>query len=428
MGLKKVGKNILCKLLESQVRRLRRKHSFQVIAVAGSVGKTSTKLAIAKTLSTRQQVIYQDGNYNDRLTVPLVLFGHTEPGIFNIAAWCKILLANRRAINKEYPFDVAVLELGTDAPGQLRQFAYLEPELTVITAVAAEHMEFFGSLDKVAAEELSTLAFSKRQLLNLDDIDGRYLPSGDFLGYGQHAKADYRLTTQSSRGLDGQELTLSLPGGEQLQVQTHVLGSQGDKIILAAAAVAHLNGWDAKAIQEGLAQITPTPGRMQLLTGANGSHIIDDTYNASPVAVEAALKVLESISAPRRIAILGTMNELGSASAEEHERIGRLCDPGQLSLVITIGEVAQKYLAPAAKARGCQVMSFLSPYEAGEYVRQHLQPGAVVLAKGSQNGVFAEEAVKLLLQHPQDANRLVRQSPYWQTVKSRQFPSVAGQY
>ena len=86
--IKKLGKAVLCMKLESQVKRLRANNDFMIVAVGGSVGKTSTKLAIAKTLGASKKVIYQDGNYNDRLTVPLVLFGETEPAIFNIP--CRI--------------------------------------------------------------------------------------------------------------------------------------------------------------------------------------------------------------------------------------------------------------------------------------------------------------------------------------------------
>jgi len=294
----------------------------------------------------------------------------------------------------------------------------------VITAVAAEHMEFFKSLEAVAKEELTPLGFSQQALLNIDDIDAQYFSDTAFVSYGYQTQADYRLVEHRQHGLEGQELEISLDGGQKLTIQTHLLGAQGHKIILAAAATAHILGWEPSAISEGLHHITPTPGRMQILPGIKESHLIDDTYNASPIAVRAALDVLYSIEAPQRIAILGSMNELGTASAEAHEQIGAYCDPKKLDLLVTIGSEAEKHLAPAARAVGCEVVSRKSPYEAGEYVKQHLQAGAVVLAKGSQNGVFAEEALKLLLRKPDDATRLVRQSAYWLTVKRRQFPNA----
>ncbi len=390
------------------------------MAVAGSVGKTSTKLAIAKTLSHHSKIIYQDGNYNDLLTVPLVIFGHSEPAIFNIPAWLKIIASNEKAIRKVYPYDIAVLELGTDAPSQLAGFAYLQPDILVVTAVAAEHMEFFGTLDAVAAEELAPIKFSKTALLNIDDIDPIYLADKSFIGYGSSDKADYRLLARQ-QGSDGQELNIALVGAEQLKVEVQLIGIPAAKAIVAAVAVAHLLKWPAKDIREGLRLVKPVPGRMQLLKGIDRSKLIDDTYNASPIAVKAALDSLYETEASQRIAILGTMNELGASSAAEHQVVGEYCNPSKLDLVITIGDMAERYLAPAAKAAGCEVASFKSPNEAGEFAKKYLKTGAVILAKGSQNGVFAEEALKLLLRDPTDASKLVRQSAHWLAVKQRQF-------
>lgn len=422
--LKKLGKQILCTILEWQVRRLRQKNQFQIIAVAGSVGKTSTKLAIAKTLGGRLRVRHQEGNYNDRLTVPLVLFGHSEPGLFDVFAWTKLLLTNERILRRPYAFDAAVLELGTDGPGQMVQFSYVQPELLVLTAIADEHMEYFGNLPAVAAEELSIVPAAKQVLLNLDDIASEFLPDSTYKSYGLDNKATYRVVERHDKGLAGQALTLQLGRTGELRASVASLGEQGAKIALAAAATAQLLGYSSEEIQAGLAHITPVPGRMQILSGVNGSTIIDDTYNASPVAVKAALKVLYETNTQHRIAILGTMNELGDDSAEAHRTVGALCDPNYLEVVITIGKDAKEYLAPAAEAAGCQVVSFMSPYDAGTYAKDRLPAASVVLAKGSQNGVFAEEAVKLLLKDPQDADKLVRQSPYWLKIKQRQFSSA----
>jgi len=174
-------------------------------------------------------------------------------------------------------------------------------------------------------------------------------------------------------------------------------------------------------IQAGLNDITPAPGRLQVLNGVNDSTIIDDTYNASPEAMKAALKTLYRLNAPQKIAILGSMSELGKYSEAAHKEIGELCDPAQLDLVVTIGPDANKFLAPAASAKGCTVKTFDSPYDAGEYVRTMLKPSALILAKGSQNGVFAEEAIKQLLANALDGSRLVRQSRQWLKVKHRAF-------
>jgi UDP-N-acetylmuramoyl-tripeptide--D-alanyl-D-alanine ligase len=160
---------------------------------------------------------------------------------------------------------------------------------------------------------------------------------------------------------------------------------------------------------------------MQILPGIKNSTLIDDTYNSSPVAVRAALDVLYAGDAPQRIAILGGMNEMGDYSPQAHKEVGAYCDPKKLDWVVTIGPDAKQYLAPAAKEQGCQVKSFLSPYDAGHFVAGLLKESAVVLAKGSQNRVFAEESLKELLANPEDASKLVRQSRHWQDVKAKQF-------
>lgn len=417
---KKLGRRVLCALLESQVRRLRRRHQFKVIAVAGSVGKTSTKIAIAKVLSASCRVRWQEGNYNDRVTVPLIFFGHSEPSIFNIPAWLRILLSNERTLRKPYPYDVVVAELGTDGPGFMAEFSYVEPDVAVVTAITPEHMEYFGTLEAVAAEELTVLSYAKQVLINTDDTPARFLVGKEYYAYGTNPGALYHVSERETDKLRGQRIRFHL-GKDSFALTVPLLGDHGAKIALAAAAVAHQLNIPLADIEKGVAGISAFAGRMQLLEGAEGSILIDDTYNSSPVAVKAALDVLQGGDAPQRIAILGSMNELGDYSPQAHREVAEYCDPSKLDFIVTIGPDANAHLAPAAEARGCKVHTFVSPYDAGAYVREHLKPGAVILAKGSQNRVFAEEALKALLADPRDEAKLVRQSPYWMATKHKQF-------
>lgn len=422
MHPKKFGRDAVCAVLEWQVRRLRRRHQFKVVAVSGSVGKTSTKLAVANLLEQNMRVRYQLGNYNDRVTVPLVFFGAQEPSLLNVLAWLKLFASNNRQIVRPYPYDVVVVELGTDGPGQLQEFAYLKPDITVVTAVTPEHMEFFASLDAVAAEELSVFDYSKRVLVNADDIAGKYLMGREFNEYSLISKqADYYASTKTL-GLKGQQLTVTTPKAATIAGDIHFMGNQGAKIAAAAVAVADMLDVKPKAISEALPALEPFAGRMQMLGGVKNSTLIDDTYNASPVAVRAALDVLYAARTKQRIAILGDMNELGDYSKQAHIEVGEYCDPKKLDVVVTIGPMSKKWLAPEARARGCVVRTCTSPYAAGEFVLGKLQKGAVVLAKGSQNRVFAEEALKSLLANPDDARRLVRQSSAWMARKNKQFP------
>lgn len=423
MSPKKLGKAFVCRLLERQVKELCKKNNFRIVAVTGSVGKTSTKLAIAKTLEKSRRVLYQDGNYNDRLTVPLVLFGQSEPNILNPFAWARILRENKKKLAQPYPYDIAVLELGVDGPGQMKDFTYLQPDLAVVTAVAPEHMEYFGTLDAVAKEELTVLSFSKEALLNKDDIAAEYMPTTTFSAYG--ANAEYSITNREENGLSGQHISVHLPDVQTLGADITFLGEQGTKVALAAVAAAHKLGLTADEIKQGIESVQQFAGRMQVLDGISNSKLIDDTYNASPLAVKAALDVLYATESPQRVAILGSMNEMGEGSPDMHKEVGEYCDPNKLELVVTVGKQAGEFLAPAATQKGCSVKVFASPYEAGDFVKSQLKDGAVVLGKGSQNGVFAEEALKQLLANPTDADKLVRQSPYWLRVKAEQFTPSA---
>nr|AIA13408.1 Mur ligase middle domain protein [uncultured bacterium] len=418
---KALGRAIVCGILERQVKKLRRRHSFKVVGVAGSIGKTSTKIAIARTLQATHQVQWQEGNYNDRVTIPLIFFGHSEPSLFNMFAWLRIFMKNARIIRKPYPYQYVVVELGTDRPGLTKEFAYVKPDLIVLTAVTHEHMEYFKTLDGVAEEELRTLDFSDLALVNIDDTPAHYLEGRTYKSYGTHEAADYGITEGKNVHLRGQEVTFRLGKKDSFTLEIPLLGKQGAKTALAAAAAAHLLGLSTPDIEKGVSGVSAFAGRMQVLYGQLNSTLIDDTYNSTPDAATAALDVMYGGDAPQRIAILGSMNELGDYSPEAHRIVGDYCDPSKLDLVVTVGKDSRDYLAPAAKDRGCQVKTFLDPNKAGKFVRKQLQEGAVVLAKGSQNGVFAEESLKPLLADKADEAKLVRQSAYWMGVKAKQF-------
>lgn len=418
--IKNAGKALLCFVLERQVKKLRSKNNFLLIAVAGSVGKTSTKLAIAQALSVNYLVRFQTGNYNDRLTVPLIFFGHEQPGLFNVYKWLKIFYKNSRTIKKGYKFDVVVVELGTDGPGQMSKFAYLKPELGVLSGITPEHMEYFENLDAVAKEEMVIAEFSKQMLINADETNKKYYSRlNHYKTYGLKS-GDYHFDSIKKQSLDGQVGQLSI-GGESHQIKTTLIGDHGLKIVLAAVAVGNMIGQPPRDSVIGAKSVVAYSGRMQVLSGIQNSKIIDDSYNASPSAMYAGLDALYELKAPQKIALLGNMNELGQHSQPAHQQVGEYCDPDQLDLVVTLGADANKYLADSAEQKGCNVVRTKSPYEAGEVIKKALRKKAVVFVKGSQNGVFAEEAIKTLLANPDDYQKLVRQSKKWLKTKSKQF-------
>ncbi len=421
MAMKRTLKKLVVAVLARQVRSLRKKHQFKIIGVVGSIGKTSTKLAIAQTLGKSLKVRYQQGNYNDIVSVPLIFFGHEMPNLINPLAWLKIFMDNSAQIRRGYPYDVVVVELGTDAPGQIAEFKkYLQLDIAVVTAITPEHMEYFDGLKAVADEELSVTGYSNQIVYNADLVPTEFrtaLPENALSYSLRGTEASFHIANiyKSFGGFEGdikQGSEIFLHFLQEVPAEIQLYSS------LAAVVTGTLVGLKPAQILDGLEAIKPVSGRLRRLRGINGSTIIDDTYNSSPEALKAGLEMLYKQEAQQRIAILGSMNELGAMSADAHKQIGELCDPAHLSIVVTIGDEANKYLAPAAEAKGCHVKTFDNPYEAGDFLQGFVEPGAVIFAKGSQNGVFAEEAVRKLLADPEDAAKLVRQSLEWQKKKA----------
>lgn len=420
-------KDTIIKLLQRQAKRYLAKHQLRVVAVTGSVGKTSTKMAIAQVLSQKYKVRYQKGNYNVDVSVPLVIFDLPLPGhLRNPFSWLLTLFKTEQLIrSKTTPIDIVVLELGADQPGDITAFGtYLNPDIAVVTAVAAEHMEMFKTIEAVAKEELAIAEFSKLTIINRDDIDedyAKFANTSNIDTYGLGGVAEYLFVIEDAVAGQGFTGRFVSPEFGEINTKLQVIGQHNIKALVAAGAVGAKLGLTSKQVIDGMASVKPMQGRMNLLRGVERSTIIDDTYNSSPIAALAALQSLYLFPSGQRIAILGSMNELGDMSAPAHEQIGKACDPKVLDWVVTIGDEAEKYLASAAKSKGCQARSFKSPYEAGAFVHKVMQPESVILAKGSQNGVFAEEAIKILLRDTAEEAKLVRQSKSWLDKKSQQF-------
>ena len=421
-------KSFIEQRLEKYVKKYFEKHpDVKLVAVSGSVGKTSTKIAIATVLSEKFRLRVEGGNHNTNLSAPLAILGIDYPkNIRNVFAWLAVFSAARRRISQPSDVDVIIQELGSDRIGQVMQFCqYLHPDIGVVTAVSPEHMEYFKTMDAVAKEELELANFSKIALINRDDIDGqysKYLKNPKVNTYGTNATAEYHFISENFSMKTGNKGKFYAPElAEPIDVSIKVLGEHTLRPAIAAAAVALKLGMNPEEIFKGLSKIRPADGRMNILRGVENSIIIDDSYNSSPLAAMSSLRTLYSINAPQKIAILGSMNELGETSAEEHEKIGQLCDASQLDLVVTVGAEAEKYLAVEAQKNGCKVKSFSNSVLAGTYVRNILEQGAVVLCKGSEGGIYLEEAVKALLQSPEDEKYLVRQSPKWTEKKAAFF-------
>jgi UDP-N-acetylmuramoyl-tripeptide--D-alanyl-D-alanine ligase len=422
--LKVALRQLVARRLEQRVRRLIRERRLKVVAVTGSVGKTSTKLAIATVLSRKYRVLAQRGNFNSEIGLPLSIFELDVPAtLTSPLAWFKILRRIDARLAGDYPYDVLVLEMGADQMGDIQKFMrYIHPDVGIVTAIAPVHIEQLGSVEAIAREKMALARGSRAVLLNAEDE--RVMVEAATLGvpvqtYGV-AKGGVRfaeLRRAKNETLGG---TLMLNDGE-IKVQTQYVGRHSLAALAAAAAVAEELGLTPEEIEPGVEAAEPFAGRMRVMAGIDGATVIDDSYNASPPAVIAALQTLAELPG-RHIAILGTMNELGDYAERGHREAGAAAS--QVDELVTIGDIAKKYLVAGAVASGLspkRIHSFDSPYAAGNYVRSIIKKDDTVLVKGSQNKVFAEEATALLLADPAERSQLVRQGPSWQAKKRVQF-------
>ncbi|GMT99448.1 hypothetical protein KH5H1_35670 [Corallococcus caeni] len=405
------------------MRYLKKNPQVMIVGVTGSVGKTTTKLAIAKVLEQRFKVLAHPGNYNSETGVPLAIFELESPGsFFNLKGWMGVVWEMNRRLKKPLRYDVIVQELGAGRRGDIGYFSFLKPRIGVVTAAKPAHLKGFGSIEAIVDEKFSLGELSQIALVNAEEE--RFasklatMAASKLHTYGT-SKGDYRYSIRSYSAADGFEGTLVL-GKREVDASVRMVGRHLAEAVAAAAAVGELLGMTPDEIKAGVERIQPVPGRMNSLEGQNGSLILDDSYNASPEAMIAALDTLHELPG-RKIAILGGMNDLGSDGEKYYRQLGGHC--ARLDLLVTVAKLARQYVEPA-RAAGLgddKIKCFDTPHEAGEFVAGLLKNGDTVLVKGSQEGIFCEEATAKLLANPADTVRLVRQSPEWKSRKAHAF-------
>jgi UDP-N-acetylmuramyl pentapeptide synthase len=423
-----LSRDLALRFVERRAAEIVQKHHPLVIAITGSVGKTGAKRAIVEMLRESRRVTAS--GYNTGLGLALGVFAPRYPKPwYSVREWKGLFLAAQRA-RSSFPFDTLVLELGASRLGGIeKKLRFLEPDIGVVTAVGFAHLEGFGSIENVLAEKWKLALRSRAVVFNADDerlLDrASRLPADQQTGYGMN-RGDVRL--RPHRRADGRLVGTLTIGSREIAVATRMIATQSLYALLAAGAVATRLGVDIDDIAEAMARIEPGRGRMNPIAGEHDSMILDDTYNGSPDAMLAALTTLGEYAPRRRIAVLGSMNELGSSSPDLHRLVGaKVAETADC--LVTIGEDARRFLATEAMRRGLPtpaVRSFGTPYEAGAYAEGLLEPGAVVLVKGSQDGIFSEEAIKPLMREPETARELlVRQTPPFLALKRKTFPSSA---
>ncbi len=414
------------RILSWQVKRLIKRHNPKIVAITGSVGKTSTKAAIAHVLSSEYSVHAQAGSYNTLVGLPLAIFGESSPRfLINPLAWLLIFIRNEHKIWSPVKHDAWILEMGAERKGEIKQLlSFIKPDIGVVTAVKNVHTAEgqFKSIEEILDEKWQVAVKSRQGLVNADDSRLKSklteLKNGKSYGvdHGNYHWTDLKLTDEGYKG----SLLINNHG---IKVQTKLIARHSLYSATAAVAVADLLAVDPDNIKKSLETLEPVNGRMNPLPGRHKTLVIDDSYNSSPDAAIAALEALFALpNTGRKIAILGSMNELGEQTEAGHHAVGQATK--DLDLLVTIGDNARQFLVDAALKAGLKpdkIRSFNDPYRAGEFVLANLKKGDQILVKGSQNGVFAEEATKLLLAHRDDRNKLVRQSAFWLAKKKKAF-------
>lgn len=421
--INKFFKKIVKAILWNQVKRLRSKNNFKIIGVVGSMGKTSTKIAIAEVLSKSRKVRYEKGNYNDAISIPFIFFGNRVPSLYNPFKWLFIFLENEASILSEYNFDFVIIEIGTDGPNQISELRnYIKVDLGVITAVSMEHMEYFKDVSEVAEEEWSLSLFSDLLFVNRDlvDIVPDYVNNQKIKYYGKNYGSLYTIKNIEKKE-KYYKFSIYYNGSNLLDLSFKGIAEVSTYSLTVASIIALHAGINKEDIITAVSEYKAFKGRMQVLSGIKNSLIIDDSYNASPDSTKNALDTLYKLPNRQKIALLGMMNELGDYSKKAHEDIGSYCDPNLLDWVVTLGVDSNKFLSKSAKERGCKVYEAKDPYDAGDFIKNIIDKESAILIKGSQNGVYSEEAIKSILSSKEDVSLLVRQDKEWILKKKKIF-------
>lgn len=424
--MKTLVRNSFASFLAALARGILGKYQPIIIMVTGSVGKTSTKDATAAALSTQYNVRASEKSYNSEFGVPLTIIG-AKNAWANPLAWLKVFQEALALIMlpSVYP-KLLVLEVGADRPGDLARILRIATPSAVIVTKLPEvpvHVEAYPTPEAVREEEFApayALAPTAPLIISSDDPFSKELSRPlpvSLLTYGTTANSDIRIddvrVTLEDGFPTGMAATLSY---EDMQYTLNVQGALGRQQLYAPAAAfavaVSLTG-DADAALKGLDAYVPPPGRSRILRGRNGAVLIDDSYNASPLAVVEALGALSLVPGKRRIAVLGDMLELGRYSRQEHERVGQLAATS-VDIVVAVGPRACA-IAEAARASGMsedRALMFDTSYDAAETLREMVAEGDIVLVKGSQS-IRTERIVERLLDDPKDAELLVRQDKEW---------------
>jgi len=429
-------KNLLQALIKFTLKVASRlvlaRHRPIIVSITGSVGKSSTKEALAALLKLRFSVRRSPGNLNNEYGVPLTILGGADFDSILIRLFGSVFGFFWSLLRSNYP-KILVLEMAADRKGDITYLTSIaKPTIAVVTRIGVSHIEYFGDVESIQKEKSQLVKALTKEgvaVLNIDDprvMMMKPLSKGQVITYGFDGTADVRAERLSLRQESdanllrpdqklGSSFELVMGAARSSIYLPGILGRAKIYTLLAGAAVATSLNIKKDDIVTGLKSIAVLPGRLRILSGIKHTIILDDTYNSSPESTMEAMQVLKQIHARRRIAVLGDMLELGPATERAHRQVGRLVRDLGIDLLYTVGS-RSNFTAEEARISGMaktKVIEFERSIDAGVPVQNRMQEGDVVLVKGSQ-GMRMEKIVQEIMAEPKRAGELLcRQSESW---------------
>lgn len=414
-------KKILHWKLRLLAKMVLKKYRPKIIAITGSVGKTSAKEAIYLALKDKYRVGRSVKNYNNEIGLPLSILGYHSSYGKNIFKWFAIfILSFKKLVLKdiEYP-EVLVLEMGADKPGDIQYLTSIaKPDVAVITVIGHSHLVNFGDIEKIAREKCSILNRLKKDDYAILNADDEYLHdaiqniNSNLISFGKSDKSAVRISNvaiSKKNGDYGTSFKASYDGSEVPIFLARSLGWQHVQAAATAIAVALSFGMNLVEISRSLEAYRPVRGRGNLIAGVKNTLILDDTYNASPQSSKTALNLLSQIdNGGRRIAVFGDMLELGSFSEEGHRQVGKKLVELGIDYLFVIGERSRD-IARGAKDNGMhedKIYHFPFTAEAGTFLQNRMEENDVILVKGSR-GSKMEQIVYEIMAKPWEADDLL---------------------
>jgi UDP-N-acetylmuramoyl-tripeptide--D-alanyl-D-alanine ligase len=429
--MKSVFKKIISLLINFEAILILKKYKPKIIAVTGSVGKTSTKDAIFAVMSNSFFVRKSEKSFNSDIGIPLTILGCSNAW-FDPIKWFGNIFKGLELIifNTNYP-KWLILEVGADRPGDIKQVTkWLKPDIVVLTAFAKipVHVEFFKDRDAVVREKKYLAEALKRDgtlIVNGDDEDCVKIKEGlknISIIYGTNKPADLIATEikdyyDEDGNIEGITFKIEYEGNIVPIVVKDSLGAKSIYSSLAAIAVGLSQKINIVKSGEALLSLNASRGRMRIIKGIKKTTIIDDTYNSSPVALASALYSLKDIKAKnkgRKIAVLGDMMELGKHSVDEHYKAGKLvaevCD-----ILITVGIRSRKMAEGAMDGLLSEknIFQFETSSEAGKFLQDLIKGNDIILVKGSQSTRMEKVVEEVMLEPEKAGELLVRQDNEW---------------